>query len=233
MGSPTSEKDRGTDEAQVQVKIGKGYWMALAECTQGQWKAIMNTTPAHQSAKGNSYGEANGLGSDHPMYFVSWEDAQEFITKLNGSVTLPAGWKVALPTEAQWEYACRAGTETAFSFGSVLNGKQANCAGMVPYGTTVKGPYLEKTCTVASYAANAWGLHDMHGNVWEWCADWYGSKLPGGSDPTGPSSGVFRVHRGGSWSDVAANCRAANRDRNGPGYRRNDLGFRPALVPSR
>jgi formylglycine-generating enzyme required for sulfatase activity len=116
----------------------------------------------------------------------------------------------------------------------VLNGKQANCDGNSPYGTTTKGTYLEKTCGVASYAANPWGLHDMHGNVWEWCVDALDgtTKLSGGTDPVG-SSGADRVFRGGSWGFSAAFCRAAHRVRFEPGFREHDLGFRPALVPSR
>ena len=238
MGSSAGEEGRGKNEDQVQVRISKGFWMGQTEVTQGQWKALMGTTLGEQKAKGRSFGEVNGVGPEHPMYFVSWEDAQEFITKLNQSVPVPAGWQYALPTEAQWEYACRApgspdGPYPPFSFGKVLDGTEANCDGNCPYGTTQKGPYLEKTRTVGSYPANKWGLYDMHGNVWEWCADWYGEKLAGGSDPTGATTGAYRVFRGGSWGDFAAGCRAAFRSCNEPGFRRNYLGFRPALVPSR
>jgi formylglycine-generating enzyme required for sulfatase activity len=233
MGSPQSEKERSDDEDQVQVRITKSFWMGQTEVTQGQWAALMGTTPEQQKAKGDSFGDVNGVGADHPMYFVSWEDAQTFITKLNQSVPLPSGWKYALPTEAQWEYACRAETESVFSFGSVLNGKEANCNGNYPYGTTQTGPYLEKTAKVGSYAPNACGLYDMHGNVYEWCQDaWDGSsKLPGGTDPLG-TVGSFRVIRGGSWYDDALRCRAADRLRYTPGYRRYDLGFRVAAVPA-
>jgi formylglycine-generating enzyme required for sulfatase activity/uncharacterized caspase-like protein len=221
MGSPASEADRRDAEDQVQVRISKGFWMGQTEVTQGQWAAVMGSNPSHLK------------GNDLPVETVSWEDAQAYISKLNQSVPLSAGWKYALPTEAQWEYACRAGTESAFSFGALLNGKEANCNGNYPYGTSTKGPYLEKTVKVGSYAANAWGLYDMHGNVWEWCADWYGEKLPGGTDPVGASTGANRVLRGGSWYSSAARCRAACRSHLDPGYRGHTLGFRPALVPSR
>jgi formylglycine-generating enzyme required for sulfatase activity len=168
-----------------------------------------------------------------PVERVSWDDVQGFLGNLNRAGGLPAGWKWALPTEAQWEYACRAGTTTVFSFGDSLSSREANFNGDYPYGGASEGPYLEKTVGVGSYAANAWGLHDMHGNVWEWCADWYDKTLTGGADPDGPNTGVYRVIRGGSWGNYAANCRAASRNRNDPGHRSNYLGFRPALVPSR
>jgi formylglycine-generating enzyme required for sulfatase activity len=134
---------------------------------------------------------------------------------------LPEGWKFALPTEAQWEYACRAGEKGPFSGGSLDD----------------VGWYDEnsdsETHEVGEKKPNAWGLHDMHGNVWEWCADWWDDTLKGGVDPTGPSSGVDRVYRGGSWGFDASDCRAARRGGSGPDDRLNDLGFRPALVPSR
>jgi formylglycine-generating enzyme len=228
MGSPASETGRSDDENQVQVRISQGFWMGQTEVTQAQWKALMGTSPAQQNASG----DVNGLGADHPMYFISWNDAQAFIQKLNNSQPLPAGWQYALPTEAEWEYACRAGTESAFHFGDVLNGKQANMDGNYPYGTTTKGTFLGKTCPVASYPANAWGLHDMHGNVWEWCADWYAEKLVGGTNPPGASSGSRRVYRGGSWNGLGRDCRSAYRVRLAPGNRDSLLGFRLAAVPA-
>jgi formylglycine-generating enzyme required for sulfatase activity len=150
---------------------------------------------------------------------VSWNNAQQFITKLNEATPLPAGWKVALPTEAQWEYACRAGTKTAFSFGKTLTTKQANVAYT-----------LKMTKNVASYAANPWGLHDMHGNLWEWCEDWHGEKVPGGTDPTGAPSGTIRGFRGGGWGDPVRCCRAAFRSGCDPGADTKNIGFRVTLV---
>jgi formylglycine-generating enzyme required for sulfatase activity len=152
---------------------------------------------------------------------VSWDDAQAFIAKLNEKQILPLGWKFALPTEAQWEYACRAGERGPYSGG-----------GLDEVGWYC-GNSGEKTHEVGIKKPSLWGLHDMHGNVEEWCADWYDDTMKGGADPTGPSLGDRRVLRGGSWRNFASGCRAAHRSRILPGSRNYDLGFRPALVPSR
>ncbi|NQV24742.1 MAG: formylglycine-generating enzyme family protein [Rhodopirellula sp.] len=138
--------------------------------------------------------------------------------------------KYRLLTEAEWEYACRAGTTTPFWFGSELNGMQANCNGNYPYPyTTSDGPYLKRTSQVGSYAANAFGLYDMHGNVLEWCADWYGVYSSGESpvdDPVGPGSGSSRVLRGGPWNLTASYCRSAHRSFSDPSDRGPVVGFR-------
>ena len=137
-----------------------------------------------------------------------------------------------LPTEAQWEYACRAGTTTPFHFGDSLSSNQANFDGNYPYGAE-KGPYLERTTPVGTYAPNAWGLYDMHGNVWEWCYDWYGEYTAGdAADPHGPETGSDRVVRGGAWDIYAQFCRSACRFRFDPGRRYRILGFRVAAVQS-
>lgn len=236
MGSPASEQGREDDEGQVNVCLSQGFWMGQTEVTQGQWKALMGTTPAEQKANGDNdktTGEVNGVGTEHPMYFVSWADAQAFMAKLNDRVPLSSGWEYALPTEAQWEYACRGGTENTFSFGNTLTSKQANFNGRYPYGTTAKGPYLGQTSAVASYQPNVWGIYDMHGNVWEWCRDFrdVASKLPGGTDPLG-SIGLGRVLRGGSWDSVGLVCRSAVRFASGSGHRDGSLGFRVVIVPT-
>ncbi len=208
MGSPASENDRSSDRDQVPVTLSTGFWLAETEVTQAQWEAVMGGNPSH-------------FKGDHlPVETVSWDDAREFIQKINASGMIPAGWKLALPTEAQWEYACRAGETGPYSGGTLdeVAWYDGNSGGT--------------THPVGNKKANAWGLHDMHGNVWEWCADWYEDELPGGTDPAGAASGVNRVLRGGSWYRNAANCRAALRNGYTPDIRFSTLGFRPALVPS-
>ena len=214
MGSPASEAERGSDEDQVEVTLTKGFWMAQTECTQAQWQAVMGTSIQEQAK------HLYGAGADLPMYQVSHDEASVFCEKVQGSVTLPEGWKVALPSEAQWEYACRAGTSGAY-------------AGTLDRLAWYSDNSDSTSHAVAGKQANAWGLYDMHGNVFEWCADWYDTKLPGGTDPRGATTGALRVFRGGSWFYVAAYCRAALRDGSEPGHRSINLGFRPALVPSR
>lgn len=210
MGSPEDEEDRYQNENQVQVHISQGFWLARTLVTQGQWQELMGSNPSE--FKGSM---------DLPVEQVSWHDAVEFCDKLNDVERLPSGYHYALPTEAQWEYACRAGEKEPYSGGSL---------GEV-------GWYIHnsdgKTHEVGQKKPNAWGLYDMHGNVYEWCADWYEETLKGGVDPVGPSSGEVRVFRGGSWGFDAFLCRAADRVRLDPGLRHNYLGFRPALVPSR
>ena len=208
MGSPKTEPGRGGNEDQVHVTLTKGFWMAKTEVTQAQWRAVMGNNPSHFN------------GDDLPVENVNWNDAQAFIKKVNDSGVIPEGGKVCLPTEAQWEYACRAGEKGQFSGGSL---------DQVAWYDENSG---DKTHRVGTKKPNAWGLHDMHGNVWEWCADWYDDSLRGGTDPSGPSSGVYRVNRGGSWYFLAAYCRAANRGWSYPAYGTCDLGVRPALVPS-
>ena len=183
--------------------------MARTPVTQGQWQALMGNNPSH--FKGSK---------DLPVEVVSWDDAVEFCDKLNAQESLPSGYRYALPTEAQWEYACRAGTTTPFHFGSALNGTAANCDGTWPYGTEIKGACLGQTTIVGSYHPNAWGLYDMHGNVCEWCENMY------------DASGSSRVFRGGSWGNYGLGCRGAYRNGNDPGNRNYYFGFRAASVPA-
>jgi formylglycine-generating enzyme required for sulfatase activity len=208
MGSPDDEEERWIDENQVQVQISKGFWMACTMVTQGQWEALIGSNLSYYK------------GPNRPVENVSWEDAVEFCKKLNDVEQLPSGYHYALPTEAQWEYACRAGEKWPYSGGSLDE---------VGWYDGNSG---SETNEVGQKKPNAWGLHDMHGNVDEWCADWYDDTLQGGVDPTGPSTGVYRVFRGGSWVSDASNYRAAYRGRDYPDERGDGLGFRPALVPS-
>lgn len=168
--------------------------------------------------------------ANRPVERVSWNDCVRFCNKLSKE----SGLKIELPTEAQWEYACRARTTSTSSFGSTLNGDKANCNGNQPFGTSKKGEYLGQTTVVKSYSPNAWGLYDMHGNVWEWCSDWYDyyDKSPT-SDPKGPesSSEYARVCRGGCWSNGATCCRSAYRYGLEPARSGTGIGFRPLSVP--
>ena len=176
--------------------------------TQNQWISIMG--------KNISF----SIGENLPVEMISWNDAQKFLEKLNAKIGNTDGGQMVLPTEAQWEYASRAGELGPFSGGTI-----DEVAWYTDNGD-------DETHPVGLKKPNAWGLHDMHGNVLEWCADWYDDSLSGGTDPSGPSSGVDRVRRGGSWYSSAARCRAAHRFWFTPVIRSSYLGFRPALVPS-
>ena len=220
MGSPKSEPNRVHHEGPVTVKLTRGFWMAEYEVTQEQWESLMVTTIADQQAKAKQ-DELYGQGARYPMYYVNHDEATEFCRELTASERdagrLPNGWEFRLPTEAQWEYACRAGTTTAFAFGNSLSSKQANFS----------ESNLGRACEVGSYKANAWGLHDMHGNVSEWCRDWYVETLPGGRNPEVSSAGEGRVLRGGSWLfNYSGDSRSAIRYMNTPVYRNNFYGLR-------
>jgi len=226
MVSPEDEEDRCNDETQHLVKISRPYWLGKYPVTQGQWEVAMGKNPSH----------FKDAGKDAPVEKVSWEDAVEFCQKLNEregkAGRLPEGYQYSLPTEAEWEYACRAGTTTVFAFGDSLSSHQANFNGEYPYGGVEKGPYLKTTTPVGKYAPNPWGLYDMHGNVGEWCHDWFGDYPTGSvTDPTGPSIGSYRVSRGGSWNCNARYCRSANRSPHNPDNRSSNLGIRLCLSP--
>jgi formylglycine-generating enzyme required for sulfatase activity len=221
MGSPESEKGRDDVETQHEVTISKDYYLGVYEVTQAQYEKVIGKNPSQ--FQGGRVGNEN---ADLPVEQVSWDDAVEFCKKLS---ELPeekkAGRVYRLPTEAQWEYACRAGSKSAYSFGE----SSKSLGDYAWFDKNSNG----RTHPVGEKKANAWGLYDMHGNVWEWCSDWYG-EYPNGalSDPTGPKEGSFRVFRGGSWRYVAADCRSAVRYRNGPSFRYYSIGFRVALSPS-
>jgi formylglycine-generating enzyme required for sulfatase activity len=168
---------------------------------------------------------------------VSWDEADEFCKKLTARIAeKKGGRKYRLPTEAEWEYSCRGGAPSyqVFHFGDSLSSRQANFNGEEPYGGADKGTYLQRTRKPGSYAKNGFGLFDMHGNVWEWCADWYDKGYYARSPreaPLGPSGGSLRVVRGGGWCNVGQLCRSANRSGCRPANRDYNLGFRVALVP--
>ena len=235
MGSPPSEPERRPGEDQVEVTLTKGFWIAKFETTQGQWKRVMGKLPGPLTAELPE-------GDDLPVGNVNFAEAEAFcrkLTELGRQSGLPKDWEFRLPTEAQWEYACRAGTTTATSFGEKLSSKQANFKGK-PYNGAEPEPSLGRATKVGSYPANPWGLHDMHGNTFEWCRDWYHARLPGGVDPDlysakdsaqqGKTGSVSRVRRGGCWADEGWPCRSAFRLRFEPERRYDHIGFRVVLV---
>ena len=216
MGSPASEPKRFDDERQHRVSISRAFYMQITEVTQGQWREVMGDNPSH----------FKNCGDDCPVEKISWYDVQSFIRRLNEREGTK---KYRLPTEAEWEYACRAGTSTPFFFGGCLSTDEANFDANYPMPGCPKGRYLGKPIPVDSFPPNAWGLYGMHGNVWEWCQDWYGPyPLDNVTDPTGSPSGKKRVLRGGSWRCDARCSRSANRGWGFPGCRNNYFGFRVA-----
>jgi formylglycine-generating enzyme required for sulfatase activity len=231
MGSPPSEPGHRPDESQVSVTLTRGFWMGKYEVTQGQWKRVMGDFPGPLNA---------GMGEDFPVYWVTFIQAEEFCRRLRtqarASGALPDGWEFRLPTEAQWEYACRAGTQTAFAFGESLTDRQANMG--KPYNGTPAGVPGSAATPVGSYPPNPWGLHDMHGNEFEWCRDWYHRQLPGGIDPDlSGKKGLpnrdgthSRVRRGGAWTDAAVFCRSALRLRYEPERGSDHIGFRVVVL---
>ena len=213
MGSPPNELDRKTDETLHQVTLTKGFYMQTTVVTQGQWKRVMNTNPSY----------FKNCGDDCPVENVSWNDAKAFIQKLN---SMEGHSRYRLPTEAEWEYSCRAGCVGPYANGNTM----IHLDKMGWFSANSE----RKIHPVGQKKPNAWGLYDMHGNVSEWCQDWYGN-YPSGSvtDPVGPPSGPGRVRRGGAWCYEAWNCRSAIRFRNFDGGRGFSLGFRLAhgVVP--
>lgn len=246
MGSPSDEEGRFGNEAQAYVNITKPFWLGKTEITQAQWQAVMGNNPSF--FKGDS---------NLPVECVSWNDAMDFCKKLTAKAraagTLPANVEFTLPTEAQWEYACRAGTTSRFCFGDEESslrvfGNYYDKSGDKKYDaefrqknnwklspdTTYDDGFVE-TAPVASFRQNAWGFYDMHGNVWEWCLDYYDPTLSGGNDPCRATSGSGeygsnRVYRGGSWFRPVRNSRSAYRGGNAPGFRVRDVGFRVVAV---
>jgi formylglycine-generating enzyme required for sulfatase activity len=203
MGSPPDELRRDEDERQHRVTLSQGFWLAKHEVTQDQWTSVMGNNPS------------TFRGPQNPVDTVSWDDCQAFIQKLNGQ----AGVSSRLPTASEWEYGCRAGTTSAYGFGE----KRTNVDAYAWFGENSGGT----THPVGRKQANAWGLHDMHGNLWEWCQDWYGAYSSGAvTDPTGPDTGSARVMRGGSYGGLARRSRSAYRSFETPGRAARFIGFR-------
>ena len=219
MGSPSDETGRRPDEEQVNVTLTRGFWAGKYEVTQGEWKRIA----------GNFIREMDkGAGGNIPMYWVNYFEAEDFCRKLTAlarrAAELPDDWEFRLPTEAQWEYACRAGTTTATYFGNTFSDAQINF-----------GHRSGESSKAGSYPPNAWGLHDTLGNVWEWCRDWYHFSIPGGTDPEMTVKGApnrdgtySKVRRGSAW--IEDDARAAFRLRYEPERRSDHIGFRVVAV---
>jgi len=233
MGSPTSEVLRGSDETQHTVTLTQGFYMGKYEVTQREYLALMGSNPSLFT------GDLN-----RPVEYVYWSDATNYCGHLTqqerGAGRLPTGWVYRLPTESEWEYACRAGTTTAFGFGSAIHGGTANFDDSHEYDAAIGDillsnptvPWLDRTTAVGSYQPNAWGLYDMHGNVFEWCRDWYGTYPTGSvTDPPGPPSGSYFVRRGGGWGSYGSYCRSAYRYYSISSRRGSYIGFRVVLAP--
>jgi uncharacterized protein (TIGR02996 family) len=239
MGSPENEERPDDEDLQHEVEITRPFYLGIYPVTQAQWQAVMGSNPSWFCATEGGKDKVTGMSTDDfPVECVSWEDVTAFLEKLSAlEKERESGRKYRLPTEAEWEHSCRGGASSSqpFHFGNSLCSTQANFRGDFPYGGAEKRPYLERTCKVGSYAANAFGLYDLHGNVWQWCSDWFDADYYAGSpprDPPGPSEGSFRVIRGGGWNSVGRHCRSANRGRDAPALRDFGLGFRVALVLS-
>jgi formylglycine-generating enzyme required for sulfatase activity len=243
MGAPEDEERSFDDERPVHpVTIGKPFYLGVFPVTQAEYEHIIGRNPSHFCASGAGAARVRRRNtSRHPVEDVTWDDAAEFCTQLSAlAAEKKAGRKYRLPTEAEWEYACRAGLSHAgpFHFGPGLSGDLANMDGRVPYGGAPAGPFVQATTPVDAYPPNAWSLYDLHGNVSEWCADWfdedYYSRSPR-KNPAGADEGddMERVLRGGSWHDHGEFCRAAFRYNRPPDESRNEFGLRVLLESRR
>lgn len=215
MGSPETEPRRRTDEPQRRVTISQEFYLATTEVTQGQFQAVMKTQPW----TGKTYVKS---GEHYAATYISWSDAAEFCKRLSNREKRT----YRLPTEAEWEYACRAGSTSAFSFGD----EESKLPDYGWFGANAFNKKERFTHRTALKKPNAWGLYDMHGNNWEWCGDWY--ELPvakNATNPQGPAEKTKKVIRGGSWHGSPALCRSACRFKRDPEVRTNDLGFRVLL----
>lgn len=225
MGSPPNEQFRNEDETLHSVKLTRPFFMQETEVTQAQWKAIMGSNPSFFS----------DCGENCPVERVSWNDTGRFLEALNKR----GEGRYRLPTEAEWEYACRAGSKSAFSWGDVpdcskgmFNNNPRRGLAKCLREVLARGLKPGSPAPVRSYPPNPWGLYDMHGNVWEWCQDWYGPYPQGEvADPQGPARAAFKVRRGGSWFKYATFGRSANRNWAHPASRYNTTGFRLVREP--
>jgi formylglycine-generating enzyme required for sulfatase activity len=225
MGAPKNENVRNQDERpQRQVSVSRPFAIGRCAVTFAQWDAAVAAGAKLPNPEAQNWGRG-----ECPVINVSWEDAHAYCVWLNERLGLRPG-AYRLPSEAEWEYACRAGTETPFSFGATITTEQANYDGNYTYGRGRKGAYRERTVPVGSLPANGWGLHEMHGNVWEWCEDHYGPYADRPTDTAPLSHGKTspRVFRGGSWDNGPQDLRSANRNRIAPAYRYYNIGFRLA-----
>jgi uncharacterized protein (TIGR02996 family) len=218
MGSPPEEASRDDDEVQHRVTLTRGFHLGVHTVTQAQWRAVMGDNPS------------NFPGEDCPVESVTAADCREFLRRLG----LRDGRAYRLPTEAEWEHACRGGTTTPFWFGAGITPDLANYDGNYAYEEGPVGAYRQRTVPVGSFPANPWGLHEMHGNVYELCGDWYAPYAAGAAlDPSGPESGTSYATRGGSWFIYPWNCRSANRNFIGHNDRDNGTGLRVCFTPAR
>ena len=217
MGSLASEKGRFQTETRHIVTLTKSFWLLETEVTQALWQAVMGENPSRFK------------GDELPVESASWDDCAKFVAKLNEGGLAPEGMAFDFPTEAEWEYACRARTKTIYNFGDEFSWDKANSGGGVATGVPKEGESPKKTTPVKSYPPNAWGFYDMHGNVWEWCKDyyiWFPEEHV--TDPLG-AGGDARVTRGGAWLFNSAGCRSASRDAWDQDYAGAHIGFRLAL----
>jgi formylglycine-generating enzyme len=245
MGMVADRLGQSLGAGPVRVTLRHGFWMGKFEVTQLQWQSVMGVNLREQRARdpgqprhvgdGTSRDHV-GEGAEYPIYYVSHIDAEEFCRRLTEAERtagrLESGWEYRLPTEGQWEFACRAGTTTATAFGDGLSSSQANFDGSKSFNKAPPGPYPHETTPVGSYTANSWGLHDMHGNVWEWCRDGFVKSPAGGTDPLEEPSSARHTFRGGCWHNSGASCISTSRAWGEVNDRGSGLGFRAALVPA-
>jgi formylglycine-generating enzyme required for sulfatase activity len=240
MGSPDDEPERRSNEGPQHLVQLQGFFLAQTPITQAQWRQVADWKPNKGErawSKKLNPDPSHFKGDQRPVESVSWEDAIEFCRRLSQRT----GRRYTLPSEAQWEYACRAGTTTPFYCGSTISTKLANYDGNEVYGDGAKGDSRQQTTDVASFPANPWGLHDMHGNVWEWCADnWHGNYEGAPEDGNAwfdeeakdnENSMKGRLLRGGSWYGNPRFCRSADRNDGHPDGRNVDFGFRVCCLP--